>query len=75
MSLFWDTERAAEKARTAYRYVAAVYPSNNSLEPLDAYQDDALEVQAAADFDAYEDALRAMMRTALEVKAARRGAA
>jgi hypothetical protein len=50
-------------------------PSDVSLEPLDGYQDAALQTQAAGDFDAYEDALRGMMRTALETKTARREAA
>jgi hypothetical protein len=71
----WDTERAATLARKAYRYVARVYPSDAPLEPLNVHEDAALQAQAAGDFDAYEDALRAMMRAALEVKAARRGAA
>jgi hypothetical protein len=75
MSLLWDTQRAAERARMAYLYIAGVYPSDESLEPLDVHQDAALHAQSAGDFDAYEDALRAMMRTALEVKVARRGAA
>jgi hypothetical protein len=75
MRVSWDTERAATLARKAYRYVARVYLSDESLEPLDVHQDAALQAQAAGDFDAYEDALRAMMRTALEAKAVRRGAA
>jgi hypothetical protein len=32
-------------------------------------------IRAAGDFDAYEDALRAMMRAALETNTAKRGAA
>jgi hypothetical protein len=68
MSGAWDTERAATLARKAYRYVAAIYPSDASLEPLDIHQDAALQAQAAGDFDAYEDALREMMRAALEAK-------
>jgi hypothetical protein len=27
----WDTERAAERARTAYRFVAMTYPPDESL--------------------------------------------
>jgi hypothetical protein len=68
----WDTERAATLARKAYRFVASVYPSDAPLELLNFHEDAALKAQAAGDFDAYEDALRSMMRTALEVKTARR---
>jgi hypothetical protein len=75
MNVIWDKELASECAREAYRFVARVYPSDASLQSLDVHQDAALQAQAAGDFDAYENALRGMMRTALEVKAARRGAA
>ena len=33
----WPTALAAEKAETAYRYVADVYPKNLSYGPLDAH--------------------------------------
>ena len=68
MSQLWDTKLASERAREAYRYVAKVYPSDAPLEPLSVHEDAALKAQAAGDFDAYEDALRGMMRTALEAK-------
>ena len=71
----WDTEKAETLARKFYRFVAAVYPSDPPLEPVNAHEDAALQAQAAGDFDAYEDALRGMMRVALETKTARRGAA
>jgi hypothetical protein len=73
----WDTERAATLARKAYRYLARVYPypTDAPLEPLNVHEDAALKAQAAGDFDAYEDALRAMMRTALEAKMERGRAA
>jgi hypothetical protein len=71
----WDTERAATLARKAYRYLARVYPTDAPLEPLNVHEDAALKAQAASDFDAYEDALRAMMRTALEAKMERGRAA
>ena len=71
----WDTERAATLARKAYRYLARVYPTDAPLEPLNVHEDATLKAQAAGDFDAYEDALRAMMRTALEAKMERGRAA
>jgi hypothetical protein len=75
MSGPWDTRRAATLARKAYRYVGRVYPSDASLESLGVHQDAALEAQRHGDVEAYEDALREMMRTALEAKTARRDAA
>ena len=71
----WNTDRAATLARKTYRFIAQTMPPDASLEALDVHQDAALRAQAAGDFDAYEDALRAMMQTALEGKAARRAAA
>jgi hypothetical protein len=71
----WDTERAAAMARKAYRYVATVHPREAGYEALDEYTDAAHEAEAAGDLDAFEDALRALMRTALEARTARRGAA
>ena len=68
----WDTERAAMLARKAYRYVARVYPREAGYELLDEHIDAAHEAQDAGDLEAFEDALRAMMRMALEVKAGRR---
>jgi hypothetical protein len=41
----WDTERAAELARTAYRYAARVYPPDADLEPLGVADRRVLECQ------------------------------
>jgi hypothetical protein len=69
----WDTERAAELARRAYDYVAWTYPPHASLKPLDGPQDAILEAQAAGDWQAYQEALREMMRMA-KLEAQRRAA-
>jgi hypothetical protein len=69
MSGPWDTELAAERARTAYRYVARVYPPDAPLEPLGVADRAVLEAQERGDWPAYIEALRELMRTA------RRGAA
>jgi hypothetical protein len=60
----WDTEKAAELARTAYRYVARVYPEEAPLKPLGVADMRVLEAQEAGDWQAYEEALRELMRTA-----------
>jgi hypothetical protein len=74
-ALAWDTERAATLARKTYRYLVKTMPRDANLDVLAPHEDAALEAQAAGDFDAYEDALRAMMRTALEAKMERGRAA
>ncbi len=61
----WDTDLAAVRARTAYRFVSEVYPKDAPLEPLDAAQDAVLKAQAAGDFAAFEQALREMCAAAL----------
>jgi hypothetical protein len=60
----WNTGKAAELARTAYRYVAATHPKDESLESLDGPQDAVLEAQSAGDWQAYEEALRELCRAA-----------
>jgi hypothetical protein len=60
----WDTEKAAELARTAYRYVARTYPKDAPLEPLGRADMAVLEAQERGDWPAYEEALRELMRTA-----------
>jgi len=75
MSTAWDAEKVAERTRTAYCYLVRIYPSDAPLEAPDGYQDAVLKVQATGNFDAYEDALRGMMRAALEIKTARKSAA
>jgi hypothetical protein len=60
----WDTEKAAELARKAYRYVARVYPPDAPLKPLGVADRAALEAQERGDWPAYEEALRELCRTA-----------
>lgn len=60
----WDTERATEMQRTAYRYVARVYPKHAHLEPLGIADRAVLEAQVRGDWPAYEEALRELCRTA-----------
>jgi len=60
----WDSERAFERARVAYRFVAANFPDEADLEVLAPYTAAAHEAERAGDWPAYEDALRGLMRTA-----------
>ena len=60
----WDTERAFERARVAYRYVAANFPDSADLEILAPYTAAAHEAERAGDMAAYEYALRELMRAA-----------
>ena len=71
----WDTERAATLARKAYRFTADVLPAEAGYRALDEHTDAAYQAERAGDLDAFEDALRGLMRAALEAKATRRGAA
>jgi hypothetical protein len=64
MTNTWDTERAAQRAREAYRYVARVYPRGAPLEPLGRADRAVLEAQDRRDWPAYEEALREMCRVA-----------
>jgi hypothetical protein len=70
----WDTERAAELARTAYRYVGRVYPPDAPPEPLGVADRAVLEAQEVRDWQAYEEALRELCCTARR-EAQRRAAA
>ena len=63
-SASWDTERAAELARTAYRYVAEHYPLDAPLEPLGVADRAVLEAQERADWPRYVEALRELCRVA-----------
>jgi hypothetical protein len=60
----WDTQRAEELRREAYRYVARVYPPDAPLEPLGIADMAVLEAQERGDWDAYVEALRQLMRVA-----------
>jgi hypothetical protein len=72
----WDTELAFERARTAYRYVAANFPESSDLEVLAPYTAAALEAERAEDMESFEDALRELMRAAkAEAMRERAGAA
>ncbi len=58
----WDTARASELAREAYRYLVRTMPKDADLGVLAPHEDAALEAQRAGDFRRYEEALREMMR-------------
>jgi hypothetical protein len=60
----WDTERASELARKAYRYVAKVYPPDAPLEPIGRADAVVVEAEERGDWPAYVEGLRAMMWTA-----------
>jgi hypothetical protein len=70
----WDTEQAAELARTAYRYAAAWYPKDAPLEPLGKVERVVLEAQERGDWPRYVEALRELMRTARREAQRRRAA-
>ena len=72
----WDAELAFERARTAYRYVAANFPDSADLKVLAPNTDAAHEAARRGDMTAYLDALRELMRTArLEAERPKAGAA
>jgi hypothetical protein len=73
MTNTWDTERATQRAREAYRYVARVYPKGAPLEPIGRADACVLEAEERRDWSGYEEALRELMRTAW--RAAQRRAA
>ena len=60
----WDKERASERAREAYRYVVRTMPKDADLDALAPHEDAAIAAQRAGDWQAYEEALREMMRAA-----------
>jgi hypothetical protein len=63
-SATWDTQKAAELATVAYRYVGKVYPKDAPLEPLGRADAAVLRAEEAGDWKGYEEALRELMRTA-----------
>jgi hypothetical protein len=72
----WDRERAFERAVTAFRFVAEVYPKATGYEPLDAHTQAAHKAERGGDMQAFEAALRALMREArAEAMRERAGAA
>ncbi len=71
----WDSQRAAELAREAYRYVARTYPAGAPLEPLGRADLAVLEAQERGDWDGYVEGLRELMRTAKREAIRRRRAA
>jgi hypothetical protein len=54
----WDTDLAFERARVAYRFVAANFPDEADLEILATYTVAAHAGERAADMEAYEEARR-----------------
>jgi hypothetical protein len=60
----WDAARSFERARVAYRYVAANFPDSADLEVLAPYTAAAHEAERGGDMEAFEDALRELMRAA-----------
>jgi hypothetical protein len=75
VSVPWDTARASELAREAYRYLVKTMPKDSDLDVLAPHEDAALEAQRAGDWQAYEEALREMCRTAKREAVKRRRAA
>jgi hypothetical protein len=73
----WDTERAAEKAAEALRYLGRNYPEClENLRVLDEHETAANEAAMRGDRGAYLEALRAYMRAGRdEALRIRRGAA
>ena len=72
----WDAELAFERARVAYAYVVATFPDSADLEVLAPFTNAAHEAERAGDMEAFEDALRELMRTArAEAMRERAGAA
>jgi hypothetical protein len=72
----WDSELAFERARTAYRYVATTFPESADIDVFAPYTSAAHEAERAGDMEAFEDALRELMRTArAEAMRERAGAA
>ncbi len=71
----WDTKKASELARTAYRYVARTMPKDANLDVLAPHEDAAIAAQRAGDWQAYEEALREMCRVAKREAIKRRRAA
>jgi hypothetical protein len=63
-ALAWDPDLAFERARTAYRYVAANFPDTADLEVLAPYTAAAHEAERRADMEGFEAALRGLMRAA-----------
>lgn len=54
-ALAWDTERAADLAREAYRYVARTYPPDAPLEPEEHKSPGELMFEALVETGAYKD--------------------
>jgi hypothetical protein len=69
----WNQEKAQQRARGAYRFVARVLPPGANLEPIGWADRRALEAEAAHDWPAHEEALRDMMREARRQAVRRRG--
>jgi hypothetical protein len=63
-SRLWKPELAFERARVAYRYVAANFPDSADLEILAPHTAAAHEAERGGDMEAFEDALRELMRAA-----------
>jgi hypothetical protein len=63
-SLAWDSDLAFERARTAYRYVAANFPASADLEILAPHTDAAHEAERAGNWTVYVEALRELCRAA-----------
>jgi hypothetical protein len=71
----WDPDLAFERARTAYRYVAANFPDSVDLEVLVPYTAAAHEAERRGDMEGFEAALRGLMRAARAEAVKSKGAA
>jgi len=60
----WRPDKAVERARTAYEYVARILPTDAYLEAVGAADRVVLEAEERQDLPAYEEALRELCRTA-----------
>jgi len=69
----WSQEKALERARAAYEYVARILPRDADLEALGAADQAVLEAEERRDLVAHTEALRELCRVAR--REAQRGAA
>lgn len=58
----WNTEKAAELAAEALRYLARHYPECSGSEALRPYEEAAHDAAMDADEERYKEALRGFMR-------------
>jgi hypothetical protein len=62
MSKRWDEVKASELARKAYGYPIKTLPKDANIDVLAPHEDAALDAQRTGNWQAYENALRTMVR-------------